>query len=96
MNIKQLLLVKLMEECAEVQQICSKTVRFGTKESYNCESGTNIERLESELLDILAVLMCLKLEGVITLPSFNDPKMDERIARIDKYMEYSRELGILK
>lgn len=96
MNLKELLLVKLMEECAEVQQICSKTLRFGTEESHNCESGTNIARLEGELLDVLAVIQSLYLLNVIQLPEYSSPDMPARLARIAKYMEYSKELGILE
>lgn len=96
MNLKELLLIKLMEECAEVQQICSKTLRFGTEESYNCESGTNIARLEDELLDVFACIYSLSILGTIKLPQYNDPGMQSKLERIHKYMGYSKELGILE
>lgn len=96
MNIKELLLIKLMEECAEVQQICAKALRFGTDESYDCDSGTNLQRLREELLDVFAVLDKLDVSKVMEYPEFKDQELDNRIKRIDKYMQYSADLGILE
>lgn len=97
MNLKQLLLIKLMEECAEVQHACAKALRFGTKDSEICDSGTNLDRLKEEILDLLAVLEMLDEHKVLEYPAFDfrDTKLADRVARINKYMQYSKELGIL-
>ena len=48
-------LVLLMEECAEVQQACTKILRFGWEGSYD-DGESNITVLLQEIGDLLAVL----------------------------------------
>ena len=47
-------LVILIEECAEVQQMASKILRFGIESSWLNEA--NKDRLESELGDLLGMV----------------------------------------
>ncbi|MDD5006585.1 MAG: hypothetical protein PHS33_08830 [Candidatus Omnitrophica bacterium] len=59
MNLKEHLLQTLQEECAEVIQAASKINRFGEKGTYPDGTG-NIEKLEQEYNDLIAVVELLK------------------------------------
>ena len=63
MNEYQKSLIMLVEECSEVQHICSKIFRFGFNTRYNDIS--NKEYLEKELGDVLAMVDILINAGVI-------------------------------
>ena len=60
---------RLSEECAEVSQMVSKVFRFGpySRHPTRPEEGTNIERLEGELGDLIAVVKMLVDAGVLDL-----------------------------
>lgn len=55
-NLKEILLI-MMEEAAEVQQMCSKAIRFGLDDFYptDPDKETNKERLKKELADFTAM-----------------------------------------
>lgn len=53
MNRTQELLLILAEECAEVQQVVSKCIRFGMDSTY--QNLSNQSRLEEELGDVMAM-----------------------------------------
>jgi hypothetical protein len=59
----RLLLVRLMEECAEVQQVAAKTLRFGPDSHHpqHTAQRTNRVELQRETLDLLKVLYDLAL-----------------------------------
>ena len=100
MNRTQMLLLKLMEECNEVSQRCSKAIRFGLDEVQPGQEKNNEQRIVEELLDLFAVLQMLAVENILTSANMEDDKLlnelSNRSARIDKYLNYSKELGILK
>src|SRR3990167_3493522 len=95
MNRKEHLFLKLMEECAEVQQRVSKLLQFGPDEIQEGHTKTNMERLRFEINDVLAVLFYLETRGLLTtnkvfeLGNHIDMKRD----KIDKYLELSEKLG---
>ncbi len=63
-KIHETLLI-LQEECAEVTQAISKCFRFGL---YNVKPGkpaTNVEHLETEIGDLLAMIDLLIEQGVV-------------------------------
>ena len=60
------LLTITMEECAEVQQECSKMMRFGTM--------TNKYHLSKEIADLLAMIDLLQAYQVIDLGNVEDHK----------------------
>ena len=95
-----MLLLKLMEECNEVSQRCSKAIRFGLDEVQPGQEKNNEQRIVEELLDLFAVLQMLAVENILTSANMEDDKLlnelSNRSARIDKYLNYSKELGILK
>jgi hypothetical protein len=89
--------LKLMEECAEVQQRVSKLLQFGPQESEatnpfatpTSNPTTNLQRLQDEVYDLVAVIELLGLE----LPGVT--RISEKAARIEKYRRYSEELGLV-
>src|SRR3990167_10125251 len=94
---EQYLFTQLGEECAEVQQRISKLLRFGRDEIQEEYTESNIQRLQYEIYDMLAVLDLLETRKHLT------PKRQERVdhigRKIDKilrYMAYSQEIGILE
>ena len=88
MNRTEHLLIILAEECAEVAQRASKAVRFGMEEVRPGSTEHNARGIEREMGDLMAVFEMLGLR------IWEDDK-DAKIARVKKYMEYSRQLGTL-
>lgn len=99
MNKEKYLLVKIQEECAEVSQRAAKAIRFGLSETQKGQDKNNLERLREEILDLLASFVIFEQETGMNIDNFYqwnyDLLIDQRIDRIKKYMEYSKELGEL-
>ena len=57
---EQFLLLKLMEECAEVSKEASKCIQFGLEEIYEPLGISNKERLTNEIKDLLCILKLLQ------------------------------------
>lgn len=89
MNETEYLLVVLSEECAEVAQRASKAIRFGLSEIQPGQQEDNRRRLEGELADLMAVAELLRL-------CIREEDKTAKIAKLKKFMEYSRAMGILK
>ncbi len=88
---EDMLLVKLMEECGEVIQVCSKALRFGLTHLHP-KSGNipNRELISREFMDVCHVANMLEDEGVI--PDYwVDPEIAK--ARIEKYLAVSQDLN---
>src|SRR5688572_33089095 len=96
MTKKELLLVKLIEECAEVSKVATKYLRFGAESKGPKEDDTNKDLLLQELLDIWAIWQYITEEGMVDSPEeIMDELTWERIQRIDQYLEVSKKLGTL-
>lgn len=97
MTTKEYLFLCLMEECNEVSQITSKSLRFGLDEVYRTQPLTNRERLMVEFADLIAVYKVLVEEGL--LPDFDTLdfwiNVNSKKAKIEKYLQYSKDLGIV-
>lgn len=86
----------LAEECAEVAHRASKAARFGIDEVKPGESLTNEDRLLAELNDLLAVVEMLQADGIVRAVAFDRNLIAEKKARVERYLEYSRECGTLE
>ena len=91
-------LLKMMEEAAEVQQLCSKCMQFGMDEKQPGQDLTNRQRLESEIRDFQAAHFRLVDLGLV---GDNDQEpLKEHILRkdnqVDIYYSYSRKLGMVE
>lgn len=106
MNERQYLLIKLIEECAEVQKCVTKALTFGMYESQsmnplstNTRPETklnNNERLAQEFEDLIAVVFMLNEHLAKPLSVHPSAAKGAKIEKIKKYMDYSRSLGTLK
>lgn len=94
MTPSQHLLLKLMEECAEVAQRASKMMQFGGDEAQEGHSN-NSYRLREEVNHLLVVLELLQEKGLllpVTPQEMNDVRILKR-GHIQKYLELSIERG---
>lgn len=90
MNERQLLHIKLMEECGETTQRVSKLLRFGELEIQDEYKINNFDRTQEEILDIIFTAGILGYRIVLT-----DGQITHRRERLNKYTEKSRMLKIL-
>lgn len=75
----------LQEECAEVIQAVSKCSRFGLNNLKPGKTLTNVQHLESEIGDLLAMVDLLKSMNIIT-----DNGLDQaKHAKIEKLKIWS-------
>jgi hypothetical protein len=88
MSKEQHLLTILGEECAEVAQLASKSIRFGLENMRPGQYKTNFERLEEELGQLMAMADMI---GLTPCPK----AYAEKPKAVAKYMAISKELGLL-
>ena len=93
MDREQLLFVQLMEECSEVQKICSKIIRFGASDFHpNTRNVPNARLLKEELNDMFAILELLRDNYGLDIDR-DDEFIANKKLKIDRYYEYSKNLG---
>ncbi len=94
------LLTILAEECAEVIQRISKTLRFGTCEVQPGQSDDNTTRMVNEVIDLLAAYHLLHREGNGCLPPLSvliqTQAFRDKQAKVEKFLELSRSEGTLE
>lgn len=73
----------------ELQQQVSKAIRFGIDEQRDLPTS-NRERIEAEWNDLLGSLEYLSQLGINLNPNLD--AITKKIAKIEKYTEYSKEL----
>lgn len=97
-EVRNCLLV-LMEECSEVQKICSKIMRFGF-DSYHPsdpEKKTNTVKLAEEYGDLVGTMdkLCdqlLRIEIPSEFWNMVSEFANKKPAKIDKYFKISQEI----
>ncbi len=93
MNEEQLLFLLLMEEAAEVQQICSKIIRFGASDFHPKNHNIpNIQLLKGELNDLYTVIDLIQATYDVDLGR-DEKLISEKSTKIEKYKNYSKNLG---
>jgi NTP pyrophosphatase (non-canonical NTP hydrolase) len=93
MNRQQHLLIKIMEECGEIQQAASKALLFGLDDGYPGTDRKNITDLGNELNDLAAVVDMLTTDGLDL--HADEKRIYEKKAKVEHWMLYSSERGIL-
>lgn len=94
MNRLQYLLTKLAEEASEVAQIALKTQQFGLDEIYPANGYSNRDRCHQELDDFNGIIKMLNDEFNFNY-FVNDYRVAVKADKVDKYYEYSRDLGMI-
>jgi hypothetical protein len=92
MNRIEHLLVIFAEECSEVAQETSKALRFGVNEQRDLPTS-NLDRIEKEFSQLLAMREMLMTEGIIINLDFE--VMKKKKEKVEEYLLYSRECGTL-
>jgi NTP pyrophosphatase (non-canonical NTP hydrolase) len=90
MNKQEYLFNLVGEECGEVAQAANKCVRFTPHHAYYEHS--NLKRMQIEITDLMTVLSMLQEHLNI---EFDFKPCEEKKARIEKYMQISRDMGVL-
>lgn len=93
MSEREYLIIKLMEEAAELQQACSKALLFGLEDKRNENIPTNEENINLEFNDVLGVARML---GSYVDISEEEELIQKKIIKVTRYMEYSRDKRILE
>lgn len=95
MNRKEHLLIILAEECNEVAQRVTKSLRFGINETQPGDNKDNAERIKYEFNDLLAIVEMLQKDGV--LPDIMpDREMSElKKQKVEHYLKYCKQIGTL-
>jgi hypothetical protein len=94
MNRFEMLLTQLMEECAEVQQVASKILRFGPDDCHpKNDNAPNEELLRNEINDIHAIIGLLADEGLNL--TYDHTHIERKRGKVEKYLKYSAERGTL-
>ncbi len=93
------LLTILAEECSEVAQRVSKALRFGLDEIQPGQPHTNAERINAEMIDLMATLEMLNDEGALPkLCSGLFPYLQQTAAKkkkVEKYLAFSAGRGLV-
>jgi hypothetical protein len=92
MNRIEHLLVIFAEECIEVAQEVSKALRFGVNEQRDLPTS-NLQRIEKEFSQLLAMREMLETEGVFINIDFK--VIRDKKAKVEEYLLYSKECGTL-
>lgn len=92
---EQYLLNCLAEECAEVIQRVTKSLRFGLDEVQEGQTLTNAESLVYEYNDVLAVME--ELKEITKLSNVGCPaQMALKTSKLRKYLGYAKRIGVVE
>ncbi len=81
----------LQEECSEVIQAASKIKRFGLHNRHNPEDLTNLQNLELELGDVLALIDLCRMSGIGITDEGLQRAKENKVQRITKWMNTAKE-----
>jgi phosphoribosyl-ATP pyrophosphohydrolase len=96
MTETQYLLGCLAEECAEVAIRASKAQRFGLDEVQPGQGLSNGQRIIEEVNDLFAVLEMLTPHGLSLDGILDKGPVEAKKAKVARFMDYSREQGMLE
>lgn len=98
MNSTENLFIVASEECAEIQQCISKTLRFGVDDCHpDRPDSTNELELLTEYYQLQAVIEMLQEKGALKTLSAEEIETIKvsKKAKVLKYAEYSKKMGLL-
>jgi len=82
------------EECAELAQRFSKAARFGGNEVQPGQDLNNRQRILYEFADLLAMMEMLEFAPQPMHVALR-PFIDDKKAKVEKFLAYSQECGTL-
>lgn len=85
------LFIVAMEECAEVAQACSKTMRFGV-DSYHPDKGENELHVDEVMIEYYQLQsMIEELQKECILPVYDEERIkaikEDKLNKVEKYYE---------
>lgn len=92
MNKKEYLSLVTMEECAELQQTLSKSLRFGFDDHHPEKTNqSNEQQVLEEYYQLVAMMEELQKKNIVNLLSEEEIKniKQTKIEKVYQYMEYS-------
>lgn len=98
MTTKENLLVTAMEECSEIQQAISKSLRFGLDNYHPADpQNSNVQQILTEYYQLEAVMEMLMDYGILPrVPKWERTRIKTNKAeKVNKYLELSRDLGLV-
>lgn len=97
MKEEENLLITVSEECAEIQQAVSKSLRFGLDNHHPTRMKSNAEEVLIEYYQLSAMIELLQENN--TLPRFGTNNIAaikrEKVNTVKKYLGLSKDLGIV-
>ena len=96
MNTQEYLVTCLAEEGSEITKAATKVLRFGWYD-HHPKTGDiyNIDLLQQELVDLVAVLEILKQDHKSNLTEIPEDKLALKKEKIYQYIAYAKERGTL-
>ena len=92
MNNQEYNLVKIIEECAEVQEACTKILRFGMHGKVPQCDNSNLDRLRLELGDLTVAIQLLEYSIGESL-EISEDELDLKRGRFTEFKDVSGRLG---
>ena len=95
MTRREMLLLKLMEECAEVSQRASKQILYGKDEIQDGQPFTNAERTMGEFEDLIVIVGMLTEEKELpdTFMKFGSDRFETKKAKVEKWLKFANEVN---
>lgn len=91
-------LVKLAEECSEVQKRALKAMQYGMDEVQQGQRYSNAERLRAEMNDLLSAMW--RIEEMKLVPRNHHKQMEihhhQKTGKVECFLELSRKLGCVE
>lgn len=94
MNLKEILLLQVMEEASEIAQAASKCLRFTPEHHVETAKFSNINQLRVEVRDLITVLHKLGQEFPELEVNTNGVDLN-KLSRMEYYHGISKDMGTL-
>ena len=97
MNLQEIALIKIIEECSEIQKVCTKALRFGLNNNHSEQPYpiTNFQLLDLELKDFKAAIINFEEVTNNKFTDFTEEEKAIRKERINYFNNLSKKLGRL-
>lgn len=96
MTRKQLILIKIAEECTELAKDALKAAQFGMDDCKPGEPITNRERMIGESHDLFGVLTMLEDEDGYSYTTPSEADIEAKMAKVERFICYSQDRGMVE